>query len=73
MVLDTKVIVGEEEREGGCDFGVEGERGDKLVYVHNPQKTVGEYSVQQPLLPSINLVSPHTHTHTHVAMEIYSN
>ena len=45
----------------------------RLVYVHEPTQRIGEYSVQSPLLASINTVSythtltytQHTHMHTH--------
>ena len=62
VVLDTKVVTGTErkqlEKEGeNEEADREREEGEELVYVHSPKKTVGQYSVQQPLLPSINLVS----------------
>ena len=76
MLLDTKVLTGSresaaarereqlQEREGERER--EGEEREELIYVHKPKKTVGEYSVQQPLLPSVNLVSficSYTHTY----------
>ena len=79
MLLDTKVLTGsresavarereqlegEREREGE-------EREEELIYVHKPKKTVGEYSVQQPLLPSVNLVSfICSYTHTYLTAQL---
>lgn len=62
MLLDTKVLTGSREsaaaREREQLQEREGEeREEELIYVHKPKKTVGEYSVQQPLVPSVNLVS----------------
>ena len=62
-MLATANAGGEKEDTGGR----EGEGAELLYYVHNPRKIVGEYTVQQPLLPSINIVSTHIripHTHT---------
>ena len=47
---ESQVLRRETKREGD-------EEAEELVYVHNPKKTVGQYSMQQPLLPSVNLVS----------------
>ena len=73
VVLDTKVVRDSTrggtdgsqlpQREEGESQGSRREirrgeeEGEELVYVHNPKKTVGQYSMQQPLLPSVNLVS----------------
>ena len=84
-MLDTKVVAESRDGCGGTDGETgeregegEGEGGrEKLVYVHNPVKTVGEYSVQQPLLPSMNLVRwlprAHTHARTSLTRRLHSN
>ena len=79
VVLDTKMEalstdddgVGEEGEGVGISSLGELAAASRLVYVHQPTQRIGEYSVQSPLLASINTVSyTHTHTHTHTCRHL---
>ena len=81
VVLDTKMEalstdddgVGEEGEGVGISSLGELAAASRLVYVHQPTQRIGEYSVQSPLLASINTVSyTHTHTHTHTLTHTHS-